>query len=222
MSINLTNLNRLLKLCGSTEKELISALRRDIADEIRRETEEDHSPRDFHSPFWSDAKGHVIGIVDLVRQTEHRVAANDRRKRLYPVLTNGFLKWFQDLRRGTNERLSWMEERVHNRYPVPGLELIIKVDNLLGLKIGIDRYRLVYPYFSEKPVLSEKWARIGLWLMSEALSDFSVTEMEILDVLRGQSYSGKSVFFKGDEEAIFARRFTEIVEERERLSLECH
>jgi len=46
--------------------------------------------------------------------------------------------------------------------------------------------------------------------------------MEILDVLRGQSYSGKSVFFKGDEEVIFARRFTEIVNERERLRLECH
>lgn len=115
-----------------------------------------------------------------------------------------------------------MEERVHNRYPVPGLELTVKVDNLLGLKIGDDRHRLVYPYFSEKPVLSEKWARIGLWLMSEALSDFSVTEMEILDVLRGQSFSGKSVFFTGDEEAIFARRFTEMVEERERLRMEYH
>jgi len=171
MAINLINLNKLLKLCGSTEKELISALRRDIADELRRETEEGHSPRDFHGPFWSDAKGHVIGVVDLVRQTEHRVAANDRRKRLYPALTVGFLAWCQDLRRSTNARLSWMEERVHNRYPVPSLELTVKVDNLLGLKIGHDRHRLVYPYFSEKPVLSEKWARIGLWLMSEALSN---------------------------------------------------
>ena len=93
----------------------------------------------------------------------------------------------------------------------------MKVDNLLALQIGDDGHRLVYPYFSEQPVLQPRWARVGLWLMSEALADFSMVDMEILDVLRARSYSGRSLFLRGDEEAIFATRYAELVDEWARL-----
>ena len=115
------------------------------------------------------------------------------------------------LRRSTNAKITWLPENVHNHYEHPEYDLTIKVDNLLGLKVGPDKHRLVYPYFSERPILSEKWARVGLWLMREALPDFSITDMEMLDVLRGTSFSGASVSLKGDEEAAFSARYSEIL-----------
>lgn len=216
MSISILHLHKLLKLCGLSEQGLTSAIRRDLREELRR-SEQASGGGDFHTPWWSDAKGHVFGYVDLIPQTDFRVKQNDKRVRLYPMLTSGFLDWLKELRRGTNARIGRLEENVHNHYPVPGTNLIVKVDNLLSLRIGDDAHKLVYPYFSEKPVLQPQWARVGLWLMSEALPDFSVTDMEILDVLRGRSYSGLTTFFRGDEEAIFAARYAEIVAEWERL-----
>jgi uncharacterized protein (DUF779 family) len=71
---------------------------------------------------------------------------------------------------------------------------------------------LVYPYFSEEPALTETWARVGLWLMSEAFTTFSITDMEILDVLRGRSFGGGSLSLRGDEETRFQRRYAEILE----------
>jgi hypothetical protein len=216
MAIDIMHLNKAMKLCALQEQALTSAIRRELREE-RRRLDAEGGGGDFYSPFWSDAKSHVVGIVNLNTATESRIAVNGRRYRLYPLLRDGFLQWFEELRRSTNERIGWMEERVHNHYPVPGLELVLKVDNLLGLRIGTERHRLVYPYFAEAPALSQRWARIGLWLMSEALPNFSVTEMEILDVMRGRSFSGQTLFFRGDEEAVFAARYNEICNEWERL-----
>ena len=131
---------------------------------------------------------------------------------MYPVLTDAFLRWFDELRRSKNERFLLIEERVHNHYPVPDLQLTVKVDNLLGLRIGGHDHRLIYPYFSEDPALPEGWARIGLWLMSKALSDYRVDQMEILDVLRSRSFSGASMRFRGDEETVFKTKFTTMFE----------
>jgi hypothetical protein len=86
----------------------------------------------------------------------------------------------------------------------------VKVDNLLALKLGEDTHRLIYPYFAETPTLAENWARVGLWLMREALSEFDFTQMEILDVLRARSFRGSSVFLKGNEEAIFGAKYRQM------------
>lgn len=214
MTIKVINLNKLLKLCALSEKGLISALRADLrAERDKRDKAEDEEVGggDFHVPFWSDAKMHVMGALNLTGQTIIRIDKHSGRKRLYPLLEKGFLAWFDQLRRGTNETVTWLPESIHNHHDIPELDLTVKVDNLLGLKIGPDKHRLVYPYFSERPILSEKWARVGLWLMREALPRFSITDMEILDVLRGRSFSGASIFLKGDEEALLAKRFEEML-----------
>jgi hypothetical protein len=212
MTAKTLHLGKLLKFFGLIEQPLITELRKELRAERKKLNGiKSEGGGDFHVAFWSDAKLHVIGIHDLIAQTETRIDVSPQRRRLYPLLADGFLEWLNRLKRSTNERVGWREGSVHNHFEIPDFELTLKVDNLLCLKIGDERYRLIYPYFSEKPILSEKWARVGLWLMSEALPDHDIADMEILDVLRGRSFAGGSTFLKGDEEMLFAQRYRDIL-----------
>jgi hypothetical protein len=212
------HLNKLLKFFELRDQKLISALRAEIRAERDKGLKEGGG--DFHGAFWKDAKWHVRRLLDLRQQTDIRIEALKQRKRLYPLLAEGFLGWLSELSRTTNQRVSWAEASVHNHHSFPDLDLTLKVDNLLALRIGEEKFRLVYPYFSETPVLSERWARVGLWAMSEALPNYSLTDMEILDVLRARGFRGSRLFLKGDEEALFSRRYAEILKEWDGLRTE--
>jgi hypothetical protein len=210
MTIKVINLNKLLKLFALPENKLISELRDDLRGERDKLLKKSSGGGHFHHPWWDAAKDHAVGLCDLAEQTEVLIEIAGGRKRLYRLLTKSYLQWLDRLRRSTNRPIGWVEEKIHTHYTVPGMDLTVKVDNLLALKVGEDHHRLVYPYFTEEPTLSEKWARVGLWLLRNALSEFDITEMEILDILRARSFSGGAVFLKGDEEALFARRYGEI------------
>lgn len=221
MTAKTLHLNKLLKFFGLVDQQLITELRKELrAERRKRDGGSGDGGGDFHVAFWADAKLHMIGVHDLTRKTEIRVEASKQRRRLYPLLAAGFLDWINRLKRSTNERVGWREGSVHNHLDLAEYELTIKVDNLLSLQIGEGQYRLVYPYFSELPILAERWARVGLWLMSEALPDHSITNMEILDVLRGRSFSGANVFLKGDEEVLFSRKYKDIIDEWDALRLQ--
>lgn len=213
------NLNKLLKWYSLDERSLVSALRADIRAERDKLEGKTKGGGDFHSPFWADAKISLISGVSLRSLTALRVESSKQRRRLYPLLYKGFQSWIDGLRRRTNEKVGWSELNIHNHLDFDDLNLTLKVDNLLVLKIG-DKKRLVYPYFSERPILSEKIARIGLWAMAEALEDESITEMEILDVLRVVSYKGDRTILKGEEEADFHRTFRRIAKRRRELRRE--
>lgn len=211
MTIKVINLSKLLRLCALPE----NLLKGELRDDLRKERDKLRGKKKkggghFHYPWWDAAKGHALGLCDLPEQTEVLVEASDQRKRLYPLLTEAYLRWLEHLRRSTNQALNWSEEQVHNHYAVPGMDLTVKVDNLLALKLGEDHHKLIYPYFCEEPILTERWARVGLWLMRDALSKYDPVDMEILDVLRARSFSGGSVFLKGDERAIFSDRYDKI------------
>ncbi len=47
--------------------------------------------------------------------------------------------------------------------------------------------------------------------MREALSEFDITQMEILDVLRSKSFTGSALFLTGNEEAMFAEKYRRMV-----------
>jgi hypothetical protein len=220
MTPKILNLSKLLKFCELRDRQLTSALRAELRAERDKVLGSKEGGGDFHGAFWKDAKWHIRRLVDLRLQTDLRVEALKQRKRLYPQLTSGFLSWFRELRRTTNQRVAWSEMSVHNRHLFPDFDLTVKVDNLLSLRIGEDKFRLVYPYFSEKPALSERWARVGLWVMSEALPTYSITDMEILDVLRAKGFRGSKLFLKGDEEAVFGRRYAEVLREWDELRAE--
>lgn len=178
-------------------------LRADIRNDLRRgnriEGEGGDGGRDFYVPFWSDAKQHVRGLSDLRIETTGRVEASAQRRRLYPMLAEGFLNWWEERRRRRNEPFTLLERPVRGRAVIESLG-VVRVENNLSFQIGDDGLRIVYPYFCDEPELNIATARIGLWLMSQALPDFRIEDMRILDVVRGISFSIEEGPLTGTEE----------------------
>lgn len=212
MSFQNINLNTLLRLCALPENLLIGELRNDLRNERDSLQGIESTARHFHYPWWYVAKLHVIGEADLRAETPVLIDANAYRKNLYPRLTEAFLRWFDELRRSINEPFAFTEERVHNRFSVPELQLTVKIDNLLTLRVGDSLRRCIYPYFSDSPPLSEKWARVGLWFMDQAFPNIPLSDVEILDVLRSRSFNAAYVALAGNEEAIFRAKYLDMLE----------
>lgn len=221
MTIHSIHLRKLLQFCALEEPALSRALKRELYQDRRKIEFPDEGGGDFYVPFWSDAKGHVIQGLDLEEATEDRIARDTvHRSRLYPLLKDGFLEWWDDELRGTNELVLPLEESVHARYNLEDFNITVKVDNLLSLQIGEDRHRIIYPYFRQSPILSRRWIRVGLWLMQAALNDFDIEDMRILDVQRGTAHSILNYPLNGDEEPILLERCRELMVLWNQLQLE--
>ncbi|VVT10158.1 hypothetical protein [Erythrobacter sp. EC-HK427] len=212
MSKKTIHLSKILKFFALPENKLISELRTELRRERDRLDGSDEGGMDFYTPFWADAKDHVKGKAQLTELTTIRVEASGQRKNLYPKLCAGFLKWFDGLKRATNETVGWSDAKFHKHVEFSDMALVVKVDNLIGLEIGKDKFRLIYPYFAKAPPLSEQWARVGLWMMTEAFPDLSIVEMDVLDVLRGTGFRGANLSLKGNEEFLFRSRYEEILQ----------
>ena len=207
MSIELISLRKLMQLMLSGEPQRTSRLRANITEGIRREVNgPGEGGGDFHVPFWADVKAHASGGPDLRHASAARVEANDRRARLYPELTEGFLAWWLERRRDRNEPFEIIGQNIKGRLELPGLG-IVKIENNLAFRIGDDVERIVYPYFSEEPEMEERVARLGLWAMSAAIHEFAIADMRILDVIRGRSFSILDTPITATEEADFRQEY---------------
>lgn len=184
-------------------------LRQDIRSDIKKLIgDDDDGGGDFHVPFWSDAKRHVLGEKDLLTSVTERVAVNKGRKRLYEELAKGFLIWWNDRRRWRNEPLTLLSTPAKAKLQIPSLSSVVKVENILGLDSGPNFERLIYPYFAEVPPLSEEAARLGLWAVKAALpAVFKLEDMRVFDVLRSASFGTLDHQLKGDEESMFLQRY---------------
>lgn len=212
MSLNVIHLRKLLKFCSLNDERARSALRREAYEDMRRLENPTEGGGDFHAPFWRDAKNHVCHGMSLEDATEIRVERNYRRGRLYPLMKDAFLDWWLEMQRSTNETLRPVEENVHARQVFEDLGITVKVDNLLSLQLGHDRHRLIYPYFSEEPAISETWARVGLWMIGETLSDWDVDDAVLLDLHRRRSFSTSTHQLRGNEQALLQRRVHDLRE----------
>ncbi len=210
MSTHKMHLRKLLQLFYLPEGKARSLLRPGVITYIKMEKDEDTGGMDFHGPFWGDAKDHIEGNSDLTEQTKERIKRNKLRKNLYPRLEKKFLEWLNEKKRWTNEGLSLFQKPVRGRYKVPGFNSIVKVNNFLPLNVGSQPTRFFYPYFSDKPELSEEAARIGLWLMTQSATGVPNEGLKILDVLRAKSFSLKKNPLKGNEEALFNAHYARI------------
>ncbi|MBB5684965.1 hypothetical protein [Sphingobium boeckii] len=143
--------------------------------------------------------------------TDGRVHDNKARTRLYPQLAHGYLSWWNEKRRWINEPIEVIPQGVKAPYSFAEIGGTVKVENLLALNIGGNRKRLVYPYFSEKPVMQDDVARLGLWLMGQALPKYQIEDMRILDVLRGVTFSIDKSHLLGNEGAIFVERYAKML-----------
>lgn len=205
MSIENIHLRKLLKIFYLEQRRQISELRADIRQDIARDSGTAVGGGDFHGPFWRDARDHVFHIRDLHESVDARVESNAARDRLYPALRDGFLQWWNEGRRWTNEPFHPIEAP-HSRLTLDGLG-VVKVENLLGVRDAADGDHFIYPYFAEHPALPEEGGRIGLWLMSEAFPQIGSQDLRILDVIRGRPFSLDRTPLQGNEESIFRRRY---------------
>jgi hypothetical protein len=206
MSMRLVHLRKLIKVLYLEAGKQTSELRTDIRNELAREQGvQGDGGGDFHGPFWSDARDHVFNIRDLHSSVQIRVEANPRRARLYPLLRDGFLGWWNERRRWTNEPFR-PAQSPHGRYEFPRLG-IVKVENILAVRDAANAEHFVYPYFAELPILGDQAARLGLWLIGETLPHVPLEEIRILDVLRGRTFSVDRTPCDGREEAIFLERY---------------
>ena len=200
MLLGRIHLRKLLMLFGADRATVIGELREDIRQTIAREQgRASTGGGDFHAPFWTDAKLHVAGECDLNTSVANRVGRNERRARLYPLLAEGFLQWWDDRRRW-NEPFDFYDQSVKARYQVEGTPTEVKVESLLALRVG-QGSRLYYAYFCEEPALSDETAGLGLWVMRNALQAYDPDDLRLLDILRSRSYSIGDVPQRGDEEA---------------------
>ncbi|WP_197279261.1 hypothetical protein [Novosphingobium sp. AAP1] len=216
VAIERIHLRKLLKILFLPPAGRQSEVRKDIREDISREAGHEGSGGDFYGPFWADAKRHVFGQADLSDLTESRIRANEGRKNLYPQLRDGFLLWWNERRRWTNEPFE-AGRQLKAQFSFPGLDAVVKVDNVLVVRDGRGEEHAVYPYFAPNPAMSDAAARLGLWLLIEALPHVPAGEIRILDVIRGTTYSIDRNPLRGDEEAEFRRRYRDLLNLRDNL-----
>ena len=219
MALDKIHLRKLLKILYLPVNQRRSELRKDIREELNRAAGLESGGGDFYGPFWADAKRHVFGALDLIDAVDDRIAVNGRRDNLYPRLRDGFLLWWNERRRWTNEPFR-AGRSLRTQFQFPGLDATVKVDNILSVRDGLGEEHVVYPYFAPTPELSEEAARLGLWLLTQAFSEVPANEFRILDVIRGRTFSLDRVPLVGDEAAIFLRRYSQALNERAVLRAE--
>jgi hypothetical protein len=218
MSMEKVHLHKLLKLFFSADAARISELRRDIRQEIKKARFPRSKGGDFHTPFWTDAKNHAAGRLDLPTQVKERIARNDTRERLYHELSDGFLKWWNEKRRWQNEPFQIIPFSVKAQLPIPEVGGVVKIENLLAVTIGpqsTDKQsnRLIYPYFSKHPVLGDEAIRLGLWALAAALGQYSPNDLRLLDVIRGTSFGIADCPLRGNEHDLFVRYYGALLRE---------
>lgn len=214
MTFEIVGLGRLLRTMYADRADRISVLRTDIREEIKKENSlSSDKGGDFYGPFWADAKRHVSGEADLRVETSDRISKNPRRQRLYEILRDGFLLWWEEKRRLRNVPFKTIEANIKARYSAPGLG-VVKVENTLAITVGDDGHRIIYPYFYQDPPLSEEAARLGLWLMSTSITTYATKDMRLLDVIHGRSFSDLDTPLQGNEEALFLKKYDELLRER--------
>lgn len=196
-----------------------SKIRADIRMELQKQQGDDSGGGDFYGPFWADAKNHVFGVADLNGMVEERIRRNNGRRHLYPRLRDGFLLWWGERRRWTNEPFQ-PGRLLKGQFPFRMLAATVKVDNILSVRDGLDVEHVVYPYFSDEPVLSEEAARLGLWLLIQALPEVSPDKIRILDVIRGRAFSLDRTPLLGNEGEKFEQKYSALLQEREELRRE--
>lgn len=211
MSVERIRLRKLLQLMYADERMLTTQLRNDLRQE-RDRLAGDSGGGDFYVPFWEAAKRHVAERSDLRDEVAELIMRNRRRQRLYPILRDGFLSWWNEARRQRNEPLQLRPETVRAAFSVPDFDAEVRVENVLAINVSDHSSRIIYPYFVEEPVLEEEAARVGLWLLGQSLPDYPLQDVRILDVMRGNAFALSTSPLQGDEESLFNQNFTRILE----------
>ncbi|GLI22658.1 hypothetical protein GGQ86_002418 [Xanthobacter flavus] len=206
-------LNKAVQLFFASDSKRTEILRKDAYRSARSRPKANGG--NFHTAFWSDAKDHVAGLLDLREATSERISKNPKCKRLYELLRDGFLQLWNEKRRWLNEPVKIVAKNIHGQFECH--PCAVSMRGALHVRAGDFYSRIVYPYFSEEPELGEDGARLILWAMIEALPAHDPEEMRIIDVIRAKSYSIANCPLRGDEFELFEEKISLIADEWERL-----
>ena len=221
MSVLDIPLRKALQLFYAPQSLRRSILKEDIRLDRRKEAGGTRSRGgDFYLPFWSDVKSHVSGNGDLTQMTEDRIKSNSSFKRLYPQLTDGVLELLSEKLRWSNEPIKIVPQNVHGKLQITDLGGTIRIRDALHARVRGEYTRVVYPYFSEEPALSEEGGRLGLWVMQQTLTELDPADMRIIDPLHRTFFSPQTTPLRGDEEKTFYHNYKSLIGEWERLQLE--
>lgn len=175
--------HRLRKIKQDARKSLVKELPGD----------KDEGGGDFYSEFWKDAKEKVANDdFDIVRSTYERISKSKSKRRLYPILLNGFVRGWDSIR----ERLE-IKGRIS---VIRGITTEIEgssttdsvvVKNTLSLRTEDKRLHIIYPYFSKDVALGIRHACMAIAAMQEGFEKKSPDNIVIFDVLRGTVFFDK-------------------------------
>lgn len=198
-----------------------SILKEDIRLDLQKEAGGNRGQGgDFHLSFWADVKKHISGEGDLTLLTEGRVLTNKRYRRLYPLLKDGVLELLSAKLRWSNEAIEIVPQSVHGKLRIEDLGSTIRIKDALHARVRGEYTRVVYPYFSEEPELTQEGGRLGLWVMQQALTNLDANDMRIIDPLRGAFFSPGTTPLEGNEESVLRERYISLIGEWERLKRE--
>jgi len=206
MSLQDIHLRKIMKIMYLEGPRRISALRTDIREDIARAHGVGGGGGDFYGPFWRDAKDHVFDLADLRESTRVRIQSNSGRANLYNQLRDGFLLWWDERRRWTNQPFI-PATSLKTTIQLEGVNANIKFANILSARDGNDEDHFVYPYWFPEPPLTEEMARLALWGLWQAFPRADPNELRVLDIIRGETFSLDRNPLQGNEGAIFRRRF---------------
>ena len=216
MALNNVSLNKLLKMVPRPLSARQSIIRRDASDAVLKEKKiENDDGGDFYGAFWSDAKEFVLRGGDLPQLLKRRIAVGPSKRRLYPMLLEGFLRWYM-----SNFSESAPSERkeivkVFGKCSNLAHSGSVRVNGLLAWQEPDGSSNIVYPYFDKDYALGPRAARLGRWAMAEALGDHDPANMAILDVLRGEAYDNDNCPLMGNEEEVLSNRYVQFLSEWE-------
>ena len=88
------------------------------------------------------------------------------------------------------------------------------------MDVGGQFNRLVYPYFSEVPVLPEQGYRIGLTVLNKGFPNLPLQDFRVLDVLRGNSKGTVDTPLVGNEYEFFLKQYESLLTEWKKLRSE--
>lgn len=217
MAIEKKNLRNLLQIFFAPERLRARLLRDDVLGELKKKRGEDSGGPSFYAPFWADAKDHAAGAKDLTTETELRIADNARRKKTYLILRDGFLKWWNENRRWRNEPFEIIPQTIPVQASLHEIGCIVKIENMFSVKIDDNDRRLIYPYFSDIPSISDEAARLGVSIIGNAMTQFKMDDIRILDIRRGVAYGTIDAPLKGDERQVFLKHYKRALDDWQKI-----
>lgn len=221
MSVLDIPLRKVLQLFYASEPLRITLLKEDIRLDRKKEEGGNRSKGgDFYLPFWSDVKKHIAGDADLSQMTSDRIRSNKRYRRLYPLLKDGIVELLNAKLRWSNEPVRIVPKRIHGNLQLADLGGTIRIRDALHARVRGEYTRVVYPYFSEDPALSEEGGRLGLWAMQQALADVDPNDARIIDPLRRTFFSPQTTPLSGNEGSVFREKYASVITDWERLKVE--